>query len=35
MHFMRLHWFDVGLALAAIVGSLLLIIPLDRLSLIL
>jgi hypothetical protein len=35
MHFMRLHWFDVGLALAAVVGAVLLIIPLDRLSLIL
>jgi hypothetical protein len=35
MRFMRLHWFDVGLALAAVIGAVLLVIPLDRLSLIL
>jgi hypothetical protein len=31
MHFMRLHWFDVGLALAAVVGGVLPVIPVDRL----
>jgi len=35
MRFMRLHWFDVGLGLAIVVGGLLLVIPVDRVSLIL